>query len=401
MRTKTQHFYSLDAIRGFSAIIIVLYHWRHFFLIGDKTLPGAFDKTQLPLYTWFAILYDDGALAVDMFFLLSGFIFFWLYADRIINRKTSLRVFFCYRFTRLYPLVIVTLLIVAFLQWDMINLTGHYFVYQYNDPYHFILNLFCINSWGLEKGPSFNGPVWTVSVEVLLYIVFFLICRMRLHKKWILFALVAIGALIQHFYTPIGQGLYSFFLGALTYYLYKWILKQHNGQKLLNIITVITILLWVMILTEYKYSYLLLTWKKLVHQHLPHSSPTFADSSFSLCRNVFFRTIVSPISILSIVLWETSTGFLKEKWAFLGNYSYACYLLHFPLQLLAVIVAHTFGLRLEMLRTPYALLLFFIILLPLSLATYYYFELPLQQMLRKKILKKREPVIIPGANAIT
>ena len=30
-----------------------------------------------------------------------------------------------------------------------------------------------MNYWGFEKGYSFNGPVWSVSAEVLIYFIFF------------------------------------------------------------------------------------------------------------------------------------------------------------------------------------------------------------------------------------
>ena len=37
----------------------------------------------------------------------------------------------------------------------------------------FILNFFLVSGWGFEKGPSFNGPVWSVSVEIIIYFFFF------------------------------------------------------------------------------------------------------------------------------------------------------------------------------------------------------------------------------------
>ena len=170
-----KYFHSMDIIRGLAALVVVLFHWQHFYFSGDVAgvVP---DKTLLPLYSQLSLLYDDGFLAVDLFFLLSGFIFYWLYADRLANGKTSSRQFFGYRFTRLYPMHIVTLISVAVLQWQMLRQSGHYFIYPFNDTYHFVLNLFLVNSWGLEKGPSFNAPCWTISVEVLMYILFFITC---------------------------------------------------------------------------------------------------------------------------------------------------------------------------------------------------------------------------------
>ena len=43
-----------------------------------------------------------------------------------------------------------------------------------HDFYHFVLQFFFISSWGFEDGPSFNGPIWSVSIEIFIYGIFFL-----------------------------------------------------------------------------------------------------------------------------------------------------------------------------------------------------------------------------------
>lgn len=60
----------------------------------------------------------------------------------------------------------------------MINAIGSYFVYPNNDIKHFLLNLFFASSWSFESGHSFNGPIWSVSVEVLLHALFFFCSRL-------------------------------------------------------------------------------------------------------------------------------------------------------------------------------------------------------------------------------
>ena len=62
------------------------------------------------------------------------------------------------RFSRLYPLHFATLLFVAaaFLAF------GPY-IYE-SDAYHFVLNVLLASSIGFEKGYSFNGPSWSISV---------------------------------------------------------------------------------------------------------------------------------------------------------------------------------------------------------------------------------------------
>src|SRR5437762_3835756 len=197
--------YSLDVLRGLAALSVVFWHWQHFSYSG--TQPAIVSPERLPLYPVFFLFYTKGALAVDLFFSLSGFVFFWLYSDSVSRKTISGREFAWLRFTRLYPLHLATLLAVAFGQWAYHSRTGAFFVYHFNDAKHFALNLFLGSSWGLENGFSFNGPVWSVSVEVALYAMFFLWCR-RLPIRMIgLAAMSAAGfLLITRLYAPIGRG---------------------------------------------------------------------------------------------------------------------------------------------------------------------------------------------------
>ena len=106
-----------------------------------------------------------------MFYAISGFVFAYIYLS--INEKVSGKEFFVNRFARLYPLHFATLIIVAILQIINWSTTNSFQITHYNDFYHFILQLFFISSWGFEEGHSFNGPIWTVSIEIFIYGVFF------------------------------------------------------------------------------------------------------------------------------------------------------------------------------------------------------------------------------------
>src|SRR6185436_12525906 len=110
--TSPGRMHSLDALRGIAALAVVFWHWPHFFYSGT-TLAAGFDREAQPFYEVFKIFYRHGILAVDLFFLLSGFIFFWLYAKTISARRLTPREFFVLRVSRLYPLHLVTLLLVA------------------------------------------------------------------------------------------------------------------------------------------------------------------------------------------------------------------------------------------------------------------------------------------------
>jgi peptidoglycan/LPS O-acetylase OafA/YrhL len=398
-----QHFYSLDAIRGIAAIIVVLYHWQLFYYANDVYVQGGYEKTALPWYSYLSALYENAMVAVDLFFLLSGFIFFWLYAERLSSHKMNFRKFMAYRLSRLYPIHLVTLLLVALLQWLMLRNTGHYYIIQYNDTYHFILNLLFMQTWGLEKGPSFNGPSWSVSVEVFLYFVFFAICYLRLQKKKILLLLfIPAGFLIQYVGSLLGKGMFSFFLGGLVYYLYLWIMQENRVKKFLPVLTTVTVFLWIYLFVEYRFSFIQDLWIKLCPHIMPGKDADATLTSFGQIRNFFFRVTVSPCTILTLALWETTKGMIHRRWALLGNCSYAMYLIHFPLQIIFVLVADMFHINRLAFRSPYTLLLFFLVLIPLSLVTYYYFELPAQEKLRSTLFKSNKPnVSIADVKIIT
>ena len=94
-------------------------------------------------------------------------------------------VFWGRRFARLYPLHFVTLLFVAGLQAYHLSVNGSHQLFGFNDTYHFILNLFMASPWGLEEGLSFNAPIWSVSVEVIVYFVFWLALPFLNKHKWL------------------------------------------------------------------------------------------------------------------------------------------------------------------------------------------------------------------------
>ncbi|ASZ13482.1 acyltransferase [Chitinophaga pendula] len=389
-----EHFYSLDAIRGFAAIIVVLYHWQLFFFKDDIFILNGYDKAALPLHDLLAVCYNNGMVVVDMFFLLSGFIFFWLYAARIAEKRISVSKFFLFRISRLYPIHILTFLMMIVLQWLMMQTYGHYFIIQLNDYYHFVLNIFFIQTWGFEKGPSFNGPSWSVSVEVFLYVVFFLICRLKWQSnKLLLLLLIPLGAVLQHYDLLIGKGLFSFFLGALVYYVYSWIIQRNRFGKYFTPILLLTCTLWILVVVEYHGGFLRTFYIDKIKELRPGISDTAAQTSYGVVRNLFFRVTVSPCTILLLALWETGKGTLSRHWAWIGNSSYAIYLLHFPLQIMFVLVAHQLGLSRSIMSHPLTLLLFFGILIPLSVLTYYYFELPVQDKMRGALRRKEKAAL--------
>lgn len=384
------YFHSLDAFRGIAAITVVLRHWQMFFYPNDVFTLGGENNTSVPFFSALSICYTHGMVSVDIFFQLSGFIFFWLYAESIANGKTDFKNFSVYRLSRLYPLHLATLVVVGILQALVLWRLGHYFVFQYNDAYHFFLNLLFMQDWGFATGPSFNAPSWSVSVEVFLYLLFFLICKMKWqNNKALLLLLIPAGALMQHFSLLIGKGVFSFFIGALIYHIFKYILQRNKARQYFRIIGSLTIVLWALVIVAYYYPFLQQAWDHNIVRLRPGITPEQSAADYSTVRNLVFRVTVAPCTILSLVLLETAGRQLHSRWSILGNCSYGIYLMHFPLQIITVLALHEWHLDRSLLLSPWALIAFIGTLFLLALVVYKYFEKPAQEKIRQAALSPK------------
>ncbi|RCH54474.1 hypothetical protein DJ568_11655 [Mucilaginibacter hurinus] len=380
-----KYFFFLDILRGLAALSVVMYHWEKFFTT-DKEALATFDHSNQPLYDVFYIFYNAGDVAVDLFFLISGFVFFFLYAQNIVAGKVSPRTFFNLRFSRLYPLHFATLLLVLILQVAIYSDLGHYLVYFCNDGYHFVLNLFLINSWGFEKEPSFNGPNWSISVEIFLYLLFFLLCFFRLNKKFVVALLMLAGIVIQAYYSPLGRGVFAFFAGGLLYHFYLHIITHGKLVLYLRIAAIAAMLLVMLMIFNAKYHFL----EGFIISYFKTRGITIQNLYWiNKGINLFVRALILPALLLFIVLLETAKGPVGKKFAFIGHISYSSYLLHFPLQLVLIYIVNKLGINNDIFNTAYALTGFFVALIVISLLCYSHFELPMQTYLRKRLQKHK------------
>ncbi|WP_131197026.1 acyltransferase family protein, partial [Lichenihabitans psoromatis] len=137
---------ALTGLRGFAAMAVVIYH----FSVG-----------VWPLKTFF----DHCYLAVDLFFVLSGFIIAST-SGEVFTTSLSGREygkFVAKRLGRIYPLYLVTTLVAI----AMVALIGDRWQIE---PVSLISNLLMIQGWGIAE--SFDSPGWSISVEMAAYILF-------------------------------------------------------------------------------------------------------------------------------------------------------------------------------------------------------------------------------------
>lgn len=160
----------LDGLRGVAAVLVVFFHILEMYSEG-------------PAYQHL----NHGYLAVDFFFLLSGFVIGYAYDDRW-NKMTTWG-FFKRRLVRLHPMVIMGTVIGAclyyFQQGEGFSLIGH--VPGWKIALAFVMGCLMIpcgpsmdiRGWGETN--SFNGPNWSLTWEYVANILYALVFR-RLGK---------------------------------------------------------------------------------------------------------------------------------------------------------------------------------------------------------------------------
>ena len=152
----TEELRPLTSARGLAAWLVVLYHIR-FSIAG---LPP-------PLLAVFA----KGYLAVDFFFLLSGFVIWLSWAERLRDADhAAMHRFWWKRFARVWPLHGVMLAAAVALAL-LLAATGR------TDPAAFPfaklpLHLLLLQNWGFTPALSWNTPAWSISAEAAAYLLF-------------------------------------------------------------------------------------------------------------------------------------------------------------------------------------------------------------------------------------
>lgn len=170
---------ALTGTRGIAAWLVVFYHIR--LALPDAVPPGVI-----------AVL-AKGYLAVDLFFVLSGFVM-WLTYGATFQRKglSAAPAFLWRRIARIYPLHLVVLLAtIAYagaLAFAGKADTGQYPVGEL--PLHLLL----IQNWGFTDHLTWNDPSWSISTELAAYLLLPLVAVTLLRKDWSPLA-CAVGAL--------------------------------------------------------------------------------------------------------------------------------------------------------------------------------------------------------------
>jgi peptidoglycan/LPS O-acetylase OafA/YrhL len=350
----------LDALRGLAALgVSVFSHYQHF---GGE-------RAKYPFMEYLATrwVYDCAWLFVDLFFLLSGVVLTYRYLESIGKGAIDGRRFFDLRLSRLYPLHVLALLACATVEWTLLARHETPVIYQSNnDIYHFTLQLLYLHTF-FERGWSFNEPSWSVCAEVLVYLLFFLYAR-RARAQYIPIAIatVFLGIALQQpsWNLPIlnsqfGRAMVGFFVGSLGFLVMRALDRHGYGQifgwTCLAAFAAICALAWFLGYRE---------WIGITP--LPNVLTVFPLLIFASLR-------VPPLA------WLLSLRPLT----FLGDLSYAIYLIHVPLQMTFIAIMRARKVEIPT-QSPWMMAGFAGVLVAAATVTHYGFERPVRRWLRTR-----------------
>lgn len=381
VRSETR-LHALDTLRGVAALSVVLWHWQHFFAISGSWTAGWLRSAQ-PFFVVLKPFYEIGWAAVDLFFALSGFIFFWLYGDAIASGAMRAGRFALLRFSRLYPLHVATFLLVAALEAVFQQKTGNYFVYDSGSWVTALRTLFMAQQWTPPTlDQTFNGPAWSVSIEVLLYGIFFAVMRAGLKGARIAIDIVVIGIIIFFLYNEmVGRGIAGFFAGGIVYRIVERIKRRSDARRIALLIAGAAIASWA-IIAIMNYLDLVPLFDHWFAGGWSRPAIGFYLVERSNVLLLAFILIVTPLTLAALALHEQVLGGRYERFSFLGDISYSSYLLHFPMQLSLALIALRMGWHPETFQHGWVMIVFYVVLIALATASYHFFERPLQSLIR-------------------
>lgn len=320
----------LDGLRGVAALVVILFH-------GFETYIPFFGTQHI----------NHGYLAVDFFFVLSGFVIGYAYDDRWDRMSTWS--FFKRRLIRLHPMAVAGTLFGACLfffgESDYFSLIGG------TEPWKFFLCIVLgllmipagtgldIRGWGETN--SLNGPNWSLTFEYIGNILYAFVLRrlptvvlgmlcvasafltMNLALGWDVFGFFAqpkydvIGGWSitpDQMYVGFSRLLYPFLCGLLiSRLLPKFITKENPSGSPLGIRGGFW---WASLLLVVLFAVPQIGGKSCV-----------ADGLYQ----VFAIVVMFPVIVL-IGAGSKTTDKRSAKWCeTLGNLSYPLYITHFPL----------------------------------------------------------------------
>jgi peptidoglycan/LPS O-acetylase OafA/YrhL len=245
---KSSHkeiFSSLESCRGLAAFSVLLYH-----------VPWSTIVTDMPIIRHMYTM-------VDFFFVLSGFVIFHTYGDRIYSAASVAR-FLWLRIGRLYPLHIFMLSVFLFIELSkyatdlLFKLKANNPAFIENDLGSFFVNLLLLQSWGISGYHTWNFASWSISVEFYLYVIVAILILAFSNARGLfgLFISPAIATVAAYLLTREGnshsqyvdvlRGFTGFFIGVFIYEIRRKLLElpvvSNLNRHILNMLAISAVL---------------------------------------------------------------------------------------------------------------------------------------------------------------
>lgn len=308
-----KHFLVLDALRGVAAVVVVLFHALEVFSGGDHTKQ----------------LINHGYLAVDFFFMLSGFVMAHAYDDRW--DRMTVAAFFKRRLVRLHPMILAGMTVGAicffFQESPMFpNIAG-----TSVEEMLLVFLIGCtllpvplsmdIRGW-FEMHPL-NGPAWSLFFEYIANVLHALILR-RLSKTYLSILVFIAGAALIHMAvtSPTGDiiGGWSLEPAQLRIGFTRLLFPYMAGMLLRRVVPIgegknqflITSLLLVAVLSVPRIG---------GHEHY------WANGLYDSLSII----LLFPVIIYLGAFGKIVNPFTEKLCTFLGDISYPIYITHFPI----------------------------------------------------------------------
>lgn len=362
------HYMILDALRGVAAIIVVAFHIM-------ETHSGGNHLKQI---------INHGYLAVDFFFVLSGFVIGYAYDDRW--GKMSLGSFFKRRIIRLHPMIIMGTIVGALLFYFQ---DGGWFSEIHNVPVWQMLLVMLlgftllplpvsmdIRGWS-EMHPL-DGPAWSLYFEYIANILYALFVRKFSNTLLAILVFVSGCALIHMAVTsPAGDVIGGWALdGPQMRIGFTRLMYPFFGGLLLSRMVKPT---------QLKNAFLWCCLLLVVVLSMPR-----IGGSEHLWMNGLYDSL-SIILVFPFIVYLGASGEIKGRiltkvCKFLGDISYPIYITHYPL--IYIYTAYVTAGNLPISETyPAALALFFSSII-LSYGYLKLYDEPVRKWLTKRFLPK-------------
>lgn len=187
----------INSLTGLRFIFCTLVFLHHLDMFNDLNIPG-WEGVMKYLF--------EGFIGVNFFFVLSGFVISYAYGKKIKEKLIGGSSFLFYRFARLWPLHIITLIATIILYENEINLQT-------------VVHITLLQSLIPHSSFAFfyNGVAWCVSVEMIFYFVFLFLAPAS--TKRLSFLLVGLIIVVIYMINFIGvdgsTGTYNYYISPV------------------------------------------------------------------------------------------------------------------------------------------------------------------------------------------